>query len=69
MFFKKDRCPVVVEVRDGRWECYGHDTMRARWLYKIIKTQGISDQTPEGLYHFNAIRKGFKLELTLEPVE
>jgi hypothetical protein len=61
---------ILVEVHDGRYDCYGDPTPRSAHLTKVLQTMGgIADTVPDGYYHFNAIRRGFVTTYTLTPYE
>lgn len=68
--FKKDKSGIGIVVTDRRWDAYGPDTPRSRFLKKLIDKQGgINESVEDGVYVFNATRKGLNLELTLTRVE
>ena len=68
MFNKsKNHDPLLVKVHDGRYECFGVPTARSTYLFTMFQAQGISDTVPDGYYHFNVKREGFKLVATLLP--
>ena len=70
MFFKRNHDPILVEVRDGQYNCYGDLTTRSAWLAALLKRQGgVNETVEEGYYHYNAIRRGFKLIITLSPYQ
>lgn len=68
--FKKNTDPIVVVVKDGRFDCYGPDNARSVFLKNLLfNLGGINETVEEGTYHFNAIRRGFKLEASLTPIK
>lgn len=72
MFFHKDDTPIVVVVKDGRWDAYSMNptlTLHDHFLLNLIKQQGgINESVTDGTYLFNSTRKGvFKQEMTLIP--
>lgn len=68
--FKKTDPPLLVVVNDMGWWAYGPDTVRNRWLTAVITNEGgVNESVPPGNYHFNIVRKGFKLISTFEPAE
>lgn len=70
MFKKKNQDPILVIVRDGRYECYGPVTDRSEYLYRVLTSRGgVNESVPDGRYHFNVVRRGFKFVFTLLPVE
>jgi hypothetical protein len=73
MFAFRSRPPLVVEVKHGRWDAYGHTShvWHSRFLYEVLSNVGgVSDSVPDGTYHFNIKRRWFGLqhETTLLPV-
>lgn len=68
--FKKNRAPMLVVVRDGQYNCFGLPTARNVFLMETLKRQGgIADSVPDGRYHYNVRRRGFKYIATLNPAE
>lgn len=72
--FKKNRAPIIVEVKDGQWNAYGdtklNSAARNTFLFQLLEAQGgVSDTVPEGLYHFDLIlTNGTKMEMSLTPI-
>jgi hypothetical protein len=61
--------PIVIVVEDGQWNAYGPETARSIFLVKLVQQQGgINESVEDGRYHFNAIRRGLKLELSLNRI-
>jgi len=51
-----DISPILVEVKEGRYECSGPPTLRSKMLFEILQGQGgVSDTVPDGLYTFNVL--------------
>lgn len=70
--FCKDDTPIVVVVKDGRWDAYSMNpdlTVRDHFLLNLIEAQGgINESVTDGTYLFNSTRKGaFRQEMTLIP--
>lgn len=72
--FKKNRAPIIVEVKDGQWNAYGdtklNSAARNTLLFQLLEAQGgVSDTVPEGLYHFDMVRThGNNYDLSLTPI-
>jgi len=68
--FKLNTDPLLVVVKDGRWDAFGPNTLRSQYLYKVLSyTGGVNESVPEGRYHFNVKLEGFKILTTLTPVK
>lgn len=68
MFFNRDRDPILVEVSDGRYNCYGVPTARSVWLTALLKSQGgINESVEDGYYHYNAKLQGLNWVVSLTP--
>jgi len=72
MFNRKFKPGILVIVTDIRYECYGFGptlTYRDAWLMSLIKqVGGVSDSVEPGEYVFNARRKGFRVQVELNPL-
>ena len=67
---KKNTDPLVVVVKDGRWNAFGTPGTRSEWLFATLQAQGgIADSVGDGTYHYNIKRKGFRLVATLIKIE
>jgi len=55
--FKSDGPPILVEVTDGRYDCFSlspEATYRDKFLMNLLKKKGgINESTPSGQYYFN----------------
>lgn len=66
-----DKTPLHIVVSENRWDAFGvPSSWRQWWLFATLKSNGgISDTVPPGNYHYNVERRGFKLLVTLDPIE
>jgi hypothetical protein len=65
----KDESPIQVVVKDGRFDCYGPETDRSRYLAAFLTDYGVSDTVEDGIYHFNLIKsRSGSLYMTLHRV-
>lgn len=70
MLTKKDLSPITIVVNGPRWEAFGSSTYRSKWLYAMFeKMGGISEEVPDGTYHFNIKRKALRFEASLVSIE
>lgn len=66
---KMNHDPIVVVVVNGQWGCYGEPTKRSNMLMKHLKKQGgVAPSVPEGRYHYNITRQGFRFIAELTPL-
>lgn len=64
--FNKNTDPIVVVVKNGRFDCFGPDNLRSHYLKNwLFKLGGINESVEEGTYHFNVVRKGFRHHASL----
>ena len=72
MFKTKNTDPIVIVVKDGRWDAFAKvpATKRDHWLLSLINQMGgINENVAEGRYNFNAKRIGFKIHADLTKIE
>ena len=51
-----DFMPIVVEVKNGRWDAYGDPTVRTRYLIMMLESiGGVNESVPPGQYLFNVL--------------
>lgn len=68
---KIDRQPLLIRVKDGRYEFIGDPNSRYHaFLIGYVKTLGgISDRVPDGTYTLKMKRQGIKIMTELKPIE
>lgn len=48
---------IVVQVKDGRYDCFGPDTPVGHFLVAVInELGGINETVEDGFYHFRAFK-------------
>lgn len=61
--------PIIVVVKDGRWNAYGPVTPRSQELYAILAGMGgVNESVTDGTYHFNVKKVGLENIASLTPV-
>lgn len=69
----QDLTPIVVEVKDGRWDAYSinpEPTERDQMLLATIQVLGgINESVTPGLWYFNLISDGVTSTAQLIPLE
>lgn len=67
-----DNEPIIVIVKNDRYDMYGHTPITARdlWLSHILKEMGgVNESVTAGTYHFNAEQLTLtEIKVTLEPI-
>lgn len=67
--FENDR-PIIIIVKEDRYDAYGPETPRSRQLMATLQRMGgINESVAPGLYHFNVIHQDGQLLATLTPFE
>ena len=63
-----DFAPIVVEVKDGRWNAYGDPTARSHYLFTMLESiGGVNESVPPGQYLFNVLDVDGQSVLSLTP--
>lgn len=66
----ESRDSILIEVHDGRYDCYGDPTPNSARLFEVLqKMGGVAESVPDGYYHFTAIRRGLLTTYMLTPYE
>lgn len=65
-----DKSPIVVIVKDGRYDLFGPPTKRSQFLKKTLdKLGGINEGVSDGTYTYNVRRVGLTYKASLYRLE